>query len=126
MAKYQTISELFIAADYTLKFTIYDSTETSIVDVSGMNLSWMLKKRLSHPDSRKLLDKTIGDGLIVSGTYNSNPSLNQQKVVVTLKASDTIAFRQSTIAHELKRMDTDFETVLSYGPAVLVRGVHRT
>lgn len=125
MAKLQPISQLFIAADYVLKFTIYDPTETTIVDVSGMSLSWMLKKRLSHPDSRKLLEKTLGSGIVVSGVHNPNPSINTQKVLVTVKASDTVAFAPKTIAHELKRMDVDFETPLSYGPAVLVRGVHR-
>ena len=126
MAKLQSISQLFIAADYVIKFTVYDPTETSIVDVTGMSLSWMLKKRLTHPDSAKLLAKTNGDGLTIDGVYNANPVVNTQRVVVTLKASDTINFKPRVIAHELKRMDVNFETVLSYGPATLERGVHRT
>lgn len=126
MAKQATIAELFIAADYTLEFTIYDSTETSIIDVSGMLLSWMLKRNLGQPDASAMLEKTNASGITIVGVHNSDPGLNTQKVLVVITAANTLAIRPRVAAHELKRMDAGFETVLSYGPATLKRGVHRT
>lgn len=92
-----------------------------------MSLSWRLKKTLGQPDASALVTKTTGgSGVVVSGTYDPNPSLNTQKVEVDIDASDTLPLSPRIAVHELKRMDAGFETVLSFGPATLQRGVHRT
>lgn len=126
MAKAQTISQLFLAADYAIRFAIYDRLEQQMVDVSGMALSFMLKKTLGQPDSLALLTKTLATGLSVTGTFDTNPVINTQRVEVRITATETKIFGPRVAAFELKRMDPGFETPLSYGPATLSRGVHRT
>lgn len=125
MAKLQAIEELFIANDLLLEFEIYNDDETEIVDVAGQDLSWMLKRRLKQEDSEAILTKTIGDGITVVGTFDPNPALNYQITKVLISAGDTRGIHPIAINHELKRMDTGFETTYSYGPAKLVKAAHK-
>lgn len=124
MAK-QTALQLFQGEDRRFIFTVLDNTETAAVDIAAWTLSWMLKRYKSDPDGSALVTKTTGTGIAVSGVYNIVPATNTQIATVTVDDTDSIAVPGGLYAHELKRMDPGFETVLSHGTFNLEQGVIR-
>ena len=93
------------------------------VDIASWTLSWMFKRRLNDPDVNALLTKVPS----ITGSYSATIALNTQRARVSIADTDTDPFVARTdYRHELKRMDANVETVLSYGTAVLKRGVHRS
>lgn len=122
-----TAITVVLACDYSLQFSITNVAGTVAINLTGMNLSFMLKKLLTQPDSAVLIpEKTVlNNGIVVSGTYNATPSLNAQIATVLLHASDTLNLKPGDVFYELKCMDFP-ETVFSNGTATLQQGVHRT
>ena len=113
----------FIGEDRQFSFGPVLNGDDVPIDIGSWSLSWMLKRRLNDPDSAALLTKTP----VVTGSYSVTPALNTQRAVVTIQDTDTDAFVARTdYRHELKRMDPGSEAVLSFGTAVLKRGVHRS
>ena len=126
MAK-QTDAEYFIGTDYAFVYTVLNEAETQALDIATWSLNWMVKKRVGQADVDAILTKsTGGSGIVVSGSYNVNPSVNTQVATVSVADTDTDGLRSGTYQFELKRMDSGFETVLAYGELVLIQPVHRS
>lgn len=125
MAK-QTSCELWIGEDHEYVFSVLNADESIAIDIGGWALSWMLKRKLSDPDLAKLLEKTTVAGIVISGTFNSLPTLNTQVATVSLFDTDSDTLKQGVCQYELKRTDAGSEAPLAYGPNNLRRGVHRS
>lgn len=123
MAK-EVDTELFIGVDHTFRFTILDDEEEVAQNVAGWTLSWMLKKVATHPDINALITKTTASGISITGTFNSNPALNTQRVLVAIADTDSDLLTAGDRVYELKRMDGGVETILSYGALEMKRSVH--
>jgi hypothetical protein len=117
---------VFTGEDKLLIFKIYQSDSVTPQNITGMGLSWMLKRNKYDSDLAAKVAKTIGNGISITGTFNADPLINTQQVEVTLSDDDT-ALLSSTIVyyHELKRTDGNVEAVLTYGTFALRQGVHR-
>lgn len=120
-------TRVFFDEDKLLRFPIVDADGVP-VDVSSWSFEWMLRSRVDAPDP-PLIVKTSGDGIAVTGTYDADPLVNTQRVVVTLADTDTydpdadppVLIRANTYVHALKRTDSGSETVLAFGKFKLWR-----
>lgn len=119
MAK-QTALKLFLGEDKQLQFSILNDAETAAVDITGWSCDFMIKRRKSDLDANAVLTKTAS----VSGIFNASPALNTQIAIVFILDTDTTALAEGLCLYELKRMDANFETVLSYGTIELMKAVH--
>jgi hypothetical protein len=104
---------LFLGVDFTYPFTIKNSAETAVVEITGWALSWMVKRYKSDADLSAILTKTTSSGITISGTYNSSPSVNTQVATVAIADTDTASLYQGLYHFELKRTDDGSETVES-------------
>jgi len=121
MALEQTISpddHWFLGEDKELVFTIYtDDTKTACLDVTGYALQWTLCKR---EGAAALITKaTGGNGITIAGVYNADPALNLQRVTVTILKTDTDPFLPGAYRQRLRRTDTGFATVFTFGDVAL-------
>jgi hypothetical protein len=123
MAK-ETAVTLFIGVDHTFTFEILNEAEDAAINVTGVTLSWMLKRNVNHDDADALLTKTTSAGITITGVYNAIVATNTQRVVVTIADSDTDAIKAGIWRYELKRMDAGNETIYAYGKLTLTRSVH--
>lgn len=125
MAK-ETALTLFIGTDHQFVFTILDDEEATAIDISGWTLSFMVKRKVTHPDGAALLTKTTSGGILITGTYDPDPSQSTQVAQVSIADTDTDPLTAGDRVWELKRMDAGAEAVLAYGDLALVQAVHRT
>lgn len=128
--------QVFYDTDRLLRYTIYQggSTAAEIAagtaipeDVTGWALTWVLKKKV---DGAALIEKaTSGSGIVISGVYDADPSVNTQRVEVTIDDTDTydpdaspeIEIRPGDYVYALKRTDAGGETILAYGKFKLLQ-----
>lgn len=104
----------FVGEDKTLEFEIYDSTGAAIQDVSGWAIQWVMRKVFDG--NAIVISKTTGAGTItITGSYNSDPDVNTQRVAVAITDDDTDNLQPGQYEHALKRTTSGSETVLSYG-----------
>lgn len=122
-ARIRSSDDWFIGQDTDLKFHVKDENGVP-VNVAAFTLSWMLKVTVDDLDVDALVTLTSGSGIAITGTYNVDPDVNTQRVIVSIADTDTDDLDAGRYQHELKRTDAGFETVLAYGSAVLKRGVH--
>ena len=108
----------FLGEDKVLEFTVLQADGVTPQDISGWDLSWMLKASKDDLDVDALIRK-----LTPTEVYLSDPTAGVCRV--TVLAEDTDPIDPGKYFHELKRMDAGQETVLSFGTARLLRGVHR-
>lgn len=95
------------------------------LDVAGMEFSWTLRKTLTS--AARLIYKTSADGIAIEGTFNADPEVNTQRIVVTLSDKDTydpdaatpLSIKAGNYFHALKRTDDGSETVYAYGRFLL-------
>ena len=125
MAK-ETALTLWIGTDHDFAFHIKDAAEAASVDITGYALSFMIKTSISDADAAALLTKTTVAGIVIAGTFNSDPAVNAQRATVSIADTDTDALSNGNRRYELKRTDAGSETILAYGALTLSRGVHRT
>jgi hypothetical protein len=106
--------DLFIGEDKTLPFEIYSSDESTIEDVTGWAMSWVLRK--IGESNAVVITKTTGGGTItITGVFDADHTLNTQRVNVLLTDDDTDHLQPGTYEHALKRTTAGSETILSYG-----------
>jgi hypothetical protein len=122
----QSTIDLDYGCDHTLIFTVYtDDTETTIRNITGYALNFMVKTNLADADAAAVITKTISSGITITGTFHQNPNSNTQAANVAITAADaTIA--QRSYWWELKRTDSGSETRLAYGLLNLGQTVHLT
>ena len=122
----ETAVDVFQGTDRQFVFTIKNAAETACVDITGWALSWMVKRYPADTDLQAIVTKTVAlGGIVISGVFNATPSVNTQVATVTLVDTDTTLVDPGLYRYELKRTDDNLETVLSYGPLVVIQGVHR-
>jgi hypothetical protein len=109
--------EWFAGEQKDLVFTIYQTDDTTVQDISGWGLSWMLKRQARDTDASAVLHKTTATGGIVLTTPMTGVC------TVTVNDDDTDG-RAGTYYHELKRVDPGAEAILSYGRAVIADPLH--
>jgi hypothetical protein len=124
MAK-ATNLRLFIGTDFSYSFAILSSDEVTAEDVSTWAISWMLKTDSNVADASASLTKTTSSGITITGTFNTVPATNTQRVVVAIDDTDTTSLIAGGYVWELKRTDAGSETVLAYGNLTLIRSVHQ-
>lgn len=90
-------------------------TEKDGVVLTGMALSFMLKRRPTDDDSAAVLT-LIDAAITISGAV----------ATVAVADTDTDGIAAGVYFWELKRMDPGGETVLGHGTFRLIRGVHHT
>jgi hypothetical protein len=117
---------LDIATDHVFEYEVLDANDQPI-DASTWSLSWMLKRSLKDADASALVNRTNGNGITITGTFNVDRAVNTQRVAVTVLSINTVNLEPATQSeYELKRMDVGLETVLVKGTCPLNRTVHRT
>lgn len=124
MAK-ETALKLFQGEDRRYLFTVLNIDETAAIDITGWTLTWMVKRHASDADVNALITKTTVTGIAIAGVFNSVPALNAQIAYVTVARADSLAVPDGSYFHELRRMDSGFNTVGSYGQFRLTQGVIR-
>src|ERR1700741_3945327 len=86
---------IFLREDKLLLFPIYDQTDltegelpalneagpASPADMTGKDLLWDLRRKDNTADPA-LIEKTSGDGISLTGTFNASQSVNTQRVAV--------------------------------------------
>jgi hypothetical protein len=121
MAK-RTNFDLVLGTDRDLHVTVYAATGDTIESVSGWTFSFMIKSDLEDLDNEALLTIT---SISTTGTYNSDPDVNTEVVVVSIADTDTESLTPQTASWELKRTNAGYEDRIAYGSIKLIRGVHR-
>ncbi len=125
---FEKTANIFVGEDKQVKFPVYDDDSSEAVkpalDVSGFAMTWILRKSDTAADA--LLTKaTGGQGITVTGTFDADPSVNTQRVVVALADTDTadntgaVLIKPGKYRYSLKRTDADSETILAFGNFVL-------
>lgn len=109
--------EYFTGEDKALLFSITDASDDP-QDITGWAISWMVKRRKTHPDADAIVVKTVGSGITLTSPTTGVLS-------ITVSDTDVAAIVGGNLYyHELKRTDAGFETVLSQGQFVLNQAVH--
>ena len=122
-----TLDALPIGTDFAYVFHVKNEAQDTSIAITGMALSWLLKRSLSDLDAAASVTKTIANGgVVIAGTFNATPASNTQRATVTIADTDTDALASGVYWWELKRTDAGLETRIAYGRVPLVRGVHRT
>lgn len=103
-------------------FHIYTSrARTTSRDVTGYTTSFLVKRSLSDSDGAALL--TLAGS--VTGSFNSDPAVNTQRIAVAPVGSNTDTEIDAGAAYwALKRTDTGNEAILCWGTIYLRRAVH--
>lgn len=117
---------VFVGEDKELRGVIFeDHEQTTVMDMTGVPLIWSLRKRDNSAEPA-LIEKSTEDsppGIVVEGTFNADPLVNTQEVVILLHDTDSwdetvsppVRLRQRKYRHALKRMNDGAETVLAWG-----------
>jgi len=102
----------FTAENRTLTFTIFEETEQDTEDIDGWEFRWVLAPT-RHAEVATIIKESPSNGVaIVDHDLGT--------VSVTIESADTADLEAGTFWHTLARVDTDEETILSYGTAVLL------
>jgi hypothetical protein len=114
----------FLGDDKVLEFTIVGQDGVTPFDVTGLSLEWNLRR--TDKDPVALITKGIGSGLTIVGVYSANPSLNTQRVRVSIASADTDLLKPNVAyRHSLKRKDAGFEMIASYGSILFLQATER-
>jgi hypothetical protein len=116
---------MFVGDDRLIEIRVYEDHDEQVpLDVNGHSLVWILKT--TDKSSTVLIEKSTDGsppGIVVTGTFDADPSLNQQKVVVTLGADDSysqaspagVRLSQKKYRYALKRVNDGARSTLMYG-----------
>ena len=117
---------LFTGTDRTLAFEIFAPDGVAMEDVVGQAFRWSMRKAVSRVEpfrtrhETELCVRTTGDGITITGVYNSSRALNTQRVTVSIRDTDTESLAGGQYEHALKRTDPDNEDIKSYGTVELL------
>jgi hypothetical protein len=130
----ETALKYDIGTDQAYDFTVYTSDAKTVCrDITGWAMSFMVKRKATDADGSALVTKTTGAGIVISGSFDSDPSANTQVARVTINDTDadgslpdTTAVPAGIYRHELKRTDAGSEARAAYGTIAFNQTVHRT
>lgn len=99
---------------------MYTSTARTVVqDASGYAMEFLLHRTDGDANAHVFRKATGGSGITVTGTFNSDPTTNTQRVVVTVEDTDTDGLGPGHYRYVLRRTDSGAEAVLARGVAPL-------
>lgn len=102
---------LFVGEDKVLRFELVDTQDPpQPVEMSSFTMIFDVRKKDNSPDPA-----IVSAPVTVSGIFNANRLLNQQRGFVVLSDDMMNLFKAKTYRYSWKRMDTGVETVLMYG-----------
>lgn len=107
----------FIGEDKILKYAIYALDGVTPENITGWDLRFDVRKKDSSPTA--VLTKTSGAGITITGTYDVSPSINTQRVEISIADTDTNDLKPFTYRYSLKRMNDTGEAILAFGNLVL-------
>jgi hypothetical protein len=110
--------DFFQGEDKALLDTIYQSDGTTVQNVTGWAISFMVKKHATDSDANAKITKTTAAGGIVLTAPLSG------LITITLTKADTVNLPADSYAYEVKRTDVGSGTVLTQGKLTLLQGVH--
>jgi len=109
----------YLGEDKGLRITVYQDDGTTLQDITGWALSWLLKRSKTDADAAAVIPaKTVGAGIALTTPASG-------LCTVSITDTETDALTAGTYYHELKRTDPGNEAVLVTGEATLLQGVHR-
>lgn len=129
--------QVFYDTDKVLRYTVYEGNPTAaeilagtavLQDVAGWSLAWTLRKTAKA--AAALIEKSTADGSItITGTFNLDPDVNTQRVLVAIEDTDTYGpegapvqiVKPGSYEYALKRLDPGSETVLAWGTFELMQ-----
>ena len=129
--------QVFFDTDRVFEYTLYEAAPdldaqiaagTAVPeDVTGWALSWVLRKKVNSTEI--LIEKIVGEGIEIVGTYNASMALNTQRIRVTLAATDTynvlvsppVTIKAGKYQYALKRTDDGAEDIKAYGSFQLLQ-----
>jgi hypothetical protein len=111
--------DFFQGEDKALLDTIYQSDGTTVQNVTGWAISFMVKKHATDSDANAKITKTTAAGGIVLTAPLSG------LITITLTKADTANLPADSYPYEVKRTDDGSETVLTEGRLTLRQAVHR-
>lgn len=113
-------AHLFAGEDKVLSYEVFAADGVTMENVAAFSLRWELRR--CTPAATSVITKTTGngDGITITGTYNSNRATNTQRVLVALTDTDTESLTAGRYNCALKRMDAGLEAVLSHGTVELL------
>jgi hypothetical protein len=131
---FKASSNICVDTDFSISYRMWqgDPTPAQIAnntavpeDVTGQTFSWTMREQLDS--ATPAIYKTSSDGITITGTYNVDPLLNTQRVVVRIKDTDTydpdvspqIFLTPGIYYYALKRIDPDNESIRTKGTLVL-------
>lgn len=129
-------NHFFSGEDKQIRLVIYtDDSKQEILDTSTWALLWQMRKKDASPDPA-LISKSTDEsppGITHEGTFNPDPLVNTQEVVIHLYDTDTyddgvsplLWIKKRKYRHALKRMDDGSETVLAFGNCQLLQATTR-
>jgi hypothetical protein len=97
-------------------------------DVTGWSIGWTMRKKVDDVVAT-IHKETGGNGVTITGTYDSDPQVNTQRVEVFIQDEDTYDTSTSPVVnvlpgtyfYALKRLDTASERILAEGKITLVK-----
>ena len=112
-------SEFFLGEDKEIAWQIFGPDDATPIDITG----WPLIFTLSKTDkSAALITKAPGSGLSISGSFNSDPGVNAQRVVVVFSPSDTSVLKANfEYRYRVRRTDSGSIGVLAFGSIVFLQ-----
>jgi hypothetical protein len=122
MAEESHITEWYVGEDKVFPFTIYQKTAAGVLtttpqDITGWTLRWDLRRSDTAADPVVLTKATPTGVTIDPGTGGTG--------FVTVLDTDSDTLAPNAYRHALKRDDANFETILSYGNAILKKRAAR-
>lgn len=123
MANIHHITEsdhMFVGDDRIIRIRVYEDHDPTVpLNVNGHDLMWILKHSDESPTV--LISKSTGGspggGIVVTGTFDADPDLNQQEVVITLTPADSVdaILGRKNYRYALKRTNVGAASTLMLG-----------
>lgn len=110
--------DFFQGENKVLPVTIYQSDGTTLQNVTGWAISFMVKKHATDADASAKITKTTGAGIVLTAPLSG-------LITITLADTDTASLPADSYAYEIKRTDAGSKTVLTEGRFTLRQAVHR-
>ena len=111
--------DFFTGEDKTLPITIYQANGTTAQNITGWNLSWLVKRKRLDLDVAAVVTKVTPTGITLTTPLSGLCTVTVTDEDIATLSADTLYY------HELKRTDVGSETVLTFGTFRLRQAVHR-
>lgn len=107
-----------LGTDFVIETTVYTTPEhIACIDATTYQ-EITFRIRQGVPSGAAVVTKTLESGITITGTFNSNPSLNTQVVKVAVAAADTATLNPGPYYWTLERQDAAGLAPLFAGTAV--------